>query len=58
MPQPGAWRERLNSDAELYGGSGTGNAGQIASEAIAHHGHPQSLSLTVPPLGFLLPEPV
>jgi 1,4-alpha-glucan branching enzyme len=57
VPRSGRWRERLNSDADLYGGSGAGNAGEVASESIGHHGHPQSLVLTVPPLGFLLLEP-
>ncbi len=57
VPLAGRWRERLNSDAEPYGGSGAGNAGEVTSEPIAYHGHPQSLSLTVPPLGFLLLEP-
>ena len=27
MPEVGAWREFMNTDAELYGGSGTGNIG-------------------------------
>ncbi len=57
VPLPGLWRERLNSDADVYGGSGAGNAGEVASESFGHHGHPQSLVLTVPPLGFLLLEP-
>jgi len=47
----------LNSDAVPYGGSGAGNAGEVTSDDVACHGHPQSLSLTVPPLGFLLLEP-
>jgi len=57
VPRAGAWRERLNSDAAVYGGSNTGNAGWLSTEAVARHGHPQSLTLTIPPLGFLLLEP-
>jgi 1,4-alpha-glucan branching enzyme len=57
VPVAGRWRERLNSDAEAYGGSGAGNAGEVTSEPVEGHGHPQSVSLTVPPLGFLLLEP-
>jgi len=30
---------------------------EVTSEAVERHGHAQSLSLTVPPLGFLLLEP-
>ena len=31
----GDWREVLNTDAALYGGSGVGNAGGVEAEAIA-----------------------
>ncbi len=57
MPGAGPWRERLNSDAAPYGGSGMGNSGEVRTDDIPHHGHPHSLSLVVPPLGFLLLEP-
>ena len=58
VPTAGRWRERLNSDADAYGGSGAGNGGEVATDAVAQHGHDQSLSLTLPPLGFLLLEPL
>ncbi|MDE0546927.1 1,4-alpha-glucan branching protein GlgB [Microbacterium sp. C7(2022)] len=47
LPEPGAWHEILNSDAESFGGSGVGNLGMVHADAdgIAH--------LTVPPLGVL-----
>jgi 1,4-alpha-glucan branching enzyme len=54
VPSPGSYLERLNSDAEIYGGSNVGNQGLVATEPVPAHGFPQSLSLTVPPLGFLL----
>jgi 1,4-alpha-glucan branching enzyme len=54
VPEVGWYRELLNSDAELYGGSNMGNAGGILSEPVPAHGHDQSLSLIVPPLGFVL----
>jgi 1,4-alpha-glucan branching enzyme len=57
VPRAGAWRERLNSDADLYGGSNMGNGGRVVADAEPAHGHPQSLALTVPPLGFLLLQP-
>jgi 1,4-alpha-glucan branching enzyme len=53
VPSPGWWRELMNSDSGLYGGSDLGLGGGAASEPIESHGHPQSLSLTLPPLGFL-----
>ena len=52
VPVEGVWSERLNSDAEIYGGSGLGNFGGIASQPIERHGLPQSLRLTLPPLSF------
>ncbi|MBW3551107.1 MAG: 1,4-alpha-glucan branching protein GlgB [Proteobacteria bacterium] len=54
VPRPGHWRERLNSDAAEYGGSGVGNLGGVDAEAIASHGHRHSVSLSLPPLSALL----
>jgi len=54
VPQAGFWRERLNTDADVYGGSGVGNAGGRHSEAIPAHGHGQSVSLILPPLATLI----
>ena len=53
VPEGGWWSELLNSDAEIYGGSNQGNAGGVMAEAVAHHGRPFSLKLTLPPLGIL-----
>ena len=53
----GTWRELLNSDSQLYGGSGAGNMGQVRAEAIPAHNLPYSLSLVLPPLGVLYFEP-
>jgi 1,4-alpha-glucan branching enzyme len=57
VPLPGSYTEILNSDAELYGGSNIGNQGIVTAEAQPSHGHGFSLSLSVPPLGFLLLKP-
>ncbi len=54
VPEAGWYREILNSDAELYGGSNMGNGGGIHTEPVVAHGHEHSLRLTVPPLGFVL----
>jgi 1,4-alpha-glucan branching enzyme len=32
LPHDGVWREVLNSDATVYGGSGTGNLGQVTAQ--------------------------
>ena len=57
VPIPGAYVELLNSDADVYGGSNVGNEGSVVAAAAPMHGHPYSLNLTVPPLGFVLLKP-
>jgi 1,4-alpha-glucan branching enzyme len=54
VPQPGRWREILNGDATLYGGSGQGNRGGVDSAPVPWHGHPQSISITLPPLAVVV----
>ncbi len=56
VPEHGVWRERLNSDAEVYGGSGVGNFGEVETTPVPYHGRPASLVLTLPPLGVLVLE--
>jgi len=53
VPCGGFWRELLNSDAVVYGGSGHGNFGGVEASPLSAHGRPFSLSLTLPPLGVL-----
>jgi 1,4-alpha-glucan branching enzyme len=50
VPEPGYWRELLNSDAKHYGGSGMGNLGGCPSVPVPAHGCFHSLTLTLPPL--------
>ena len=54
VPGSGHWREILNSDAELYGGSGQGNLGGVDAAPLPAHGRMHSLSLTLPPLSVVL----
>jgi 1,4-alpha-glucan branching enzyme len=54
VPRPGHWDEVLNSDAELYGGSGQGNFGGVDTSPVAAHGRYHSLFLTLPPLGVVV----
>ncbi|GMR03284.1 MAG: 1,4-alpha-glucan branching protein GlgB [Thermodesulfovibrionia bacterium] len=53
VPGGGIWKEILNSDAEIYGGSGSGNFGAVKADFVPAHGRDFSLSLTLPPLGIL-----
>ncbi len=53
LPGAGEWKERLNSDATVYWGSGIGNYGAVQAEPIAHHGRDFSAALNLPPLGAL-----
>jgi len=52
VPRGGFWREILNSDAEIYGGSGIGNRGGMHPEPVHCRGFEQSLVVTAPPLGI------
>ena len=53
VPRGGTWREILNSDAQIYGGSGWGNLGALEPLPVSKHGRPRALNLTLPPLGCL-----
>ncbi|BAT59639.1 1,4-alpha-glucan branching enzyme GlgB [Variibacter gotjawalensis] len=54
VPSAGTWREALNTDAGIYGGSNVGNGGEVRAVAKGDHAE---LTLTLPPLGalFLVP---
>ena len=54
VPSGGYWRELLNSDAEMYGGSGQGNFGGVNASSEGIHGRGHSLDLTLPPLSLLV----
>jgi 1,4-alpha-glucan branching enzyme len=54
VPCGGAWRELVNTDAALYGGSNVGNGGAVTAQGIPSHGLPFSLHLTLPPLATLI----
>jgi 1,4-alpha-glucan branching enzyme len=53
LPRAGRWREVLNTDAAVYGGSGVGNLGVIEAVSEPWHGKPASAVITLPPLGVL-----
>ena len=58
LPRAGRWTEALNSDADVYGGSGVGNGGVVVAREEGAHGQPASAVLTLPPLAalYLVPE--
>ncbi len=55
VPFAGNWREVLNTDAALYGGSNVGNAGAVSAVVTAES---PELRLVLPPLAalYLVPE--
>jgi 1,4-alpha-glucan branching enzyme len=55
VPFSGTWREILNTDAEIYGGTNVGNAGAVTT---LDQGSVPEVSLAIPPLAavFLVPE--
>ncbi|HWL98219.1 MAG TPA: 1,4-alpha-glucan branching protein GlgB [Nocardioidaceae bacterium] len=57
LPQPGWWRELLNTDADLYYGSGVGNLGAVEADTTPWHGQEASATLRLPPLGVVLLAP-
>lgn len=52
----GEWREILNGDAQIYGGSGVGNFGGVESVPVMSHGRFQSIVVTAPPLAMIVLE--
>jgi 1,4-alpha-glucan branching enzyme len=54
VPVAGKWAELLNSDAEEYGGSGTGNLGGVESAAEPWGEFAHRVELTLPPLGLVV----
>ena len=57
IPSGGFYKEMLNSDAAVYGGSNVGNLGGVDSEPIEAHGLPHSIRLLLPPLAILILKP-
>ena len=53
LPKGGTWRELVNTDSTLYGGSGVGNLGSVQAESKPWHDQPFSAEVTLPPLGVV-----
>ncbi|ASW07632.1 1,4-alpha-glucan branching protein GlgB [Rhizobium sp. 11515TR] len=54
LPAEGRWREILNTDADIYGGSGKGNGGRV--QAVNAGGGVHAI-ITLPPLATIMLEP-
>ena len=57
VPRPGFYRELVNTDAAVYGGSDVGNEGGVGAEATPWQGQPHSILVTLPPLAVLFLKP-
>jgi 1,4-alpha-glucan branching enzyme len=53
VPEPGTYKELLNSDSERFGGSNVLNPGALITTTDHAHGFDQSLELSIPPLGAI-----
>ena len=54
LPHAGRWREIINTDAEIYGGSGKGNGGRVQAVEVSNGGI--SATITLPPLATIMLE--
>lgn len=62
LPISGRWVEVLNTDADVYGGSGVGNLGGVEAVEVQWQGRPASAQIVLPPLAAIYlrfdPSPV
>lgn len=58
VPNPGEYREILNSDQEEFGGTGMINKKIIKTAEEPFHGKPFSINIAVAPFGFQIIRPV
>jgi 1,4-alpha-glucan branching enzyme len=57
LPRPGRWREMLNSDAGIYGGSNVGSLGGVVAEDVNWHNQSYSAEMSLPPLAVVVFQP-
>ena len=58
VPRAGEYKVLINSDNEIYFGSGLGPSEKLKTEQESHHGFDHSIELTLPPLGALILKPL
>jgi 1,4-alpha-glucan branching enzyme len=54
LPRAGKWREVLNSDAQIYGGSNQGNFGGVSAGNHPCHNQQHSAEINLPPLSVVV----
>ena len=54
VPRAGHYRELINTNATVYGGSNLGNGGGLDTVAAPCHGRDYSLDVTLPPLACIM----
>ncbi len=54
--EPGYYKEILNSDSEIYGGTNKGCGGGVCSEPVEWHHRENSIRITLPPLATVIFE--
>ncbi len=58
VPWPCFYKEVLNTDSAIYGGSNTGNRGGVKADHWAMHGHYHSVNLVLPPMSCIVLKPM
>jgi len=53
VPEPGFYREIMNTDAEKYAGTNMGNLGGVHAEAMPWNNHPYSINMRMPALAVI-----
>ncbi len=53
VPEPGFYREIMNTDAQKYSGTNFGNLGGVHAEAIPWNNHQYSINVRMPALGVI-----
>ncbi len=53
VPEPGFYREVLNSDSAQFGGSNVGNYGGVTASPFPRHNRLNSISIKLPPLAVV-----
>lgn len=58
VPEAGPYRELLNSDAAIYGGSNMGNGGGVMADPMPWQAFQNSMAITLPPLSVSVFKPL
>ena len=56
LPAAGRWIEKINTDAQIYGGSGLGNCGAVVAQPARGSARPAMARMLLPPLATIILE--